>query len=147
MTKFKERRCRDCGEGMVRLLARAGRKTLYKFIELEVPKALTIPTCDHCGAEWHNDHTAAVFDEAMAQIFRSELVSIAQRAIERIEAASIRQSEVERAIGLSPGYLSKIKRGERAPEPVLVAQLALISINPKARLAEAHEVWTTKLAG
>jgi hypothetical protein len=146
MNKFQERRCRECGEGMVRLVAKPGRRTTYKFLELDVPADLAIPTCDHCGMEWHNDATAERFDEAMEQVFRRELTGIAQRALEHIDNAGVRQSEVERAIGLSPGYLSKIKRGERTPEPVLVAQLAIISMNPSARLSEAQKVWTTKLA-
>ena len=146
MSKFKERRCRECGEGTVRLVAQQGRKAVYKLLELDVPPTLVIPTCDHCGAEWHNDDTAAAFSEAMDDAFRRELVTIAQRALERIEQASVRQADVERAIGLSPGYLSKIKRGERTPEPALVAQLAIISMNPSARLSEAQRAWSTKLA-
>lgn len=146
MSKFKERRCRECGEGTVRLVTEPGRRTTYKFIELDVPSSVAIPVCDHCGTEWHNDTTAEAFDEAMEQAFRSELAVIAQRALERIDAAGVRQSDVERAIGLSAGYLSKIKRGERAPEPVLVAQLAIISMDPAARLADAQKVWSTKLA-
>jgi hypothetical protein len=146
MSKFQERRCRECGQGTVRLVAEPGRRTTYRFLELDVPVHVAIPTCDHCGMEWHNDTTAEVFDEAMEQVFRSELVTISHRALERIDAAGVRQSDVERAIGLSPGYLSKIKRGERAPEPMLVAQLAVISMNPAARLSEAQKAWATKLA-
>jgi hypothetical protein len=131
---------------MVRLVAEPGRRTTYKFLELDVPADLGVPACDRCEVEWHNDTTAAVFDEAMEQVFRRELATIAQRALDRIDAAGVRQSDVERAIGLSPGYLSKIKRGERAPEPALVAQLAIISMDPDARLADAQRVWTSKLA-
>lgn len=147
MTKFRGRRCRECGEGTVQLVAKPGRRTTYKFLELEVPASLEVPTCDHCGTEWHNDETAAAFDEAMEQVFRAELLAIAHRALEKLEKASVRQSDVERAMGLSPGYLSKIKRGDRSPEPMLVAQLAMISLDPSTRLSEAQQVWTTKLAG
>lgn len=146
MSKFKERRCRECGEGTVRLVAKPGRRATYKFLDLDVPAKLSVPTCDHCGTEWHSDETAAVFDEAMEQVFREELSGIARRALDHLDAAGVRQSDIERAIGLSPGYLSKIKRGERSPEPVLVAQLAIISMNPSARLSEAQNVWKTKLA-
>ena len=144
--KFRERRCRECGEGTVRLVAKPGRRATYKFLELHVPETLEVPTCDRCGTEWHNDETAEAFDAAMEQAFRAELLAIAQRALEKLEQAAVRQSDVERAIGLSAGYLSKIKRGERTPEAMLVTQLAMIAMDPKARLSEARNVWSSKLA-
>lgn len=143
--KFRERRCRECGEGMVRLVAKPGRRAPYKFLEIDVPEALAVPTCDRCGTEWHNDETAAAFDAAMEQAFRAELLAIAQRALEKLEQAAVRKSDVERAIGLSAGYLSKIKRGERTPEAMLVTQLAMIAMDPKTRLSEAQNVWASKL--
>jgi hypothetical protein len=66
----KERRCRECGKGTIRLVAKPGRRTTYKFLELDAPEHVAIPTCDHCGTEWHNDETAATFDEAMEQACR-----------------------------------------------------------------------------
>lgn len=142
---FKERRCRACGEGRVRLVARPGRKAMYKFLECEVPAELPIPTCDHCGSEWHNDQTAAHFDRVMEAVFRGDLLALAQRAIARIEDCAIRQSEVERVLGLSTGYLSKLKRGERSPEPALVSELVLVAADPARRLAEVQEGWRTRL--
>ena len=145
MTPFKERRCRACGEGRVRLLAQPGRTTMYKFLECEVPAELEIPTCDHCGSEWHDDHSAMRFDQAMEAVFRADLLALAQRAIARIEGHAIRQSEVERVLGLSAGYLSKLKRGERSPEPALVSELMLVATDPAQRLAEVQEGWKTRL--
>lgn len=98
-TKFRGRRCRKCGEGTVQLVAKPGRRTTYKFLELEVPASLELPTCDHCGTEWHNDETAAAFDGAMEQVFRAALLAIAHRAPEKLEKASdeaVRQQQRQR---------------------------------------------------
>jgi tRNA A-37 threonylcarbamoyl transferase component Bud32 len=52
MSEF-QRRCRECGKGYVKPLARAGRFARYKtFPRLEIPAHVEIPTCDRCSAEW-----------------------------------------------------------------------------------------------
>jgi len=43
---------------------------------------------------------------------------------------------VERVLGVSPGYLSKLKLGRRSPSAEIVSALALVSASPKRRLAE-----------
>ena len=43
-------------------------------------------------------------------------------------------------MGLSPGYLSKVKHGKEAPSTQLVALLALLATRPQ-RMAEIQRVW------
>ena len=63
MSDFNPRRCRECGEGMVRPLAKAGRTTPFRNMSaLAVPNTLAIPTCDHCGNEWIDPKTAEAID-------------------------------------------------------------------------------------
>jgi hypothetical protein len=50
MSEFKPRRCRECGTGTIRPLAK-------------VPSTVAIPTCDHCGNEWINAETAEALDQ------------------------------------------------------------------------------------
>ena len=66
-------RCVECGEGTVRPLAKAGRKTRHKTMVLEVPADIAVPTCDGCGAEWYDDTTARAVDEALEGVYRREL--------------------------------------------------------------------------
>jgi len=56
---------------MVKLAALPNRKVKYKGFLLDIPDTLLIPTCDRCGAEWHNDDSAKDFDAAMEAALRS----------------------------------------------------------------------------
>jgi hypothetical protein len=109
---------------------------------LEIPAQIQIPTCDNCGAEWLDDATARTVDSALEEIYRSELTRIAQEAIERI-AEIVPQRRVEELLGLSQGYLSKLRSGDRSPSPELVSHLALIARDPVARLQEIETLWKT----
>ena len=115
-------------------------KTLPK---LAVPAELMIPTCDNCGSEWMNDSIAAEIDKAMEPVYECALNAMARRAIHTI-AGSVSQSELERALGLSAGYISKLKNEERDPSPEIVARLATIARNPKKRIREILDVWEKK---
>lgn len=53
MSEHKPRRCRECGEGTVRPLAKRGRRMAFRNLTgLPVPASLQIPTCDNCGTEY-----------------------------------------------------------------------------------------------
>lgn len=47
----RPRRCRACGEGTIRPLAKDGQQ-------------VAIPTCDSCGSEWIDPETAKALDDA-----------------------------------------------------------------------------------
>jgi transcriptional regulator with XRE-family HTH domain len=56
------------------------------------------------------------------------------------------QRKLELLLGLSQGYLSRLRAGKGAPSPELVSHLALIAHDPKVRLLELERYWAT-LAG
>ena len=145
MTAFKRRRCYECGKGTIVPRTVPGRKITFKTLrDLKVPRTLAIPTCDHCGSEWMDEDTADAIDQAMYPVYRAEIKAMAQRAIDAI-CAVVQQRELESALGLSSGYISKIKKGDRDPSPELVAHLCTIAINPKARLKEIRAAWEGRL--
>lgn len=63
--EFKPRRCRECGEGTVRPLA----------------KEVVIPTCDKCSNEWINPETAEALDEALGDQERAELRALRSESV------------------------------------------------------------------
>ena len=67
--------CRECGIGLVRMLAVVGRTTPYKNLELEVPATLELPTCDNCGAEWLDHAATEALDDALELAYRAELAN------------------------------------------------------------------------
>ncbi len=141
MSEFKKRRCRECGEGQIRPLAVPGRRTQHQnMADLQVPADLEIPTCDHCGAQWFDAATAKRVDAVLEAVYREELRHRVRKAIAVISAC-VSQQRIESLLGLSQGYLSKLKAGDRDPSPELVSELALLARDPQARVQELLDYW------
>lgn len=141
MKNFHTMRCRACELGTVQLLARAGRTERYKTIEnLPIPPDLHIPTCDHCGAEWNRPEDALRVDRALQAVYRKELTRRAIAAIDRLVQVR-RAGEIEHILGLSQGYLSRIRSGAKVPAPDMVLELGLLALAPESRLREAEDFW------
>jgi len=73
MTRTTIRRCGQCGARAVVGVARAGRLTMYRNLELEVPAHVVVPTCAKCGAEWIDEAAAKALDEALERVYESKL--------------------------------------------------------------------------
>jgi transcriptional regulator with XRE-family HTH domain len=137
-----KRLCAECGRREVAPLPRSGRTSPYKnFTALPIPSDLEIPTCSHCGAEWIGAMDAERIDAALEKEAAAVLSRLAREAIAAI-GETITQGALEERLGLSAGYLSKVKRGREVPSPWLVSALALLAVRPK-RLNELANVWTT----
>src|SRR5262245_43743754 len=138
MSEFKPRRCRECGEGTVRPVAKAGRKMPFRnMAALAVPSTLAIPTCDHCGNEWIDPKTAGAIDEALQGAYAEELHKRLEAALVTILAtADVSQRRLEQLLGLSIGYLSRVRSKRGIASAQLVSALALIAEDPKRRLSE-----------
>jgi hypothetical protein len=108
---------------------------------LEIPAHVEIPTCDNCGAEWMDPATARAIDEALKRVYQASLRTLLNRALIKIRArTSMRR--VERLLGLSEGYLSKVSNSRSDPSAELVSNLGLISKNPTSRLRDLETFWT-----
>jgi len=137
----KARRCHECGIGKVKPLRVKGRYARYKTMpRLEIPKNVAIPTCDNCGAEWMDEEAAQALDKALDKAFRAELRSRAEKAIEAL-SKHVSQRRLEKLLGLSQGYLSKLRSGDRDPSAELVSQLAMLSKDPRRRIHELEAFW------
>jgi hypothetical protein len=140
-SKTTERRCHACGTGRVRPLARPGRRVRYKTIAaLEVPPEVAVPTCDACGTEWMTESTARQVDAALAAVYRRVLHDQARKALATL-TRHVTQRRLEELLGLSQGYLSKIRSGDRTPSPEFVGHLALLARDPEPRLRELQDLW------
>ena len=109
-----------------------------------VPGHIEIPTCGRCRAEFVDGETATELEPELSAAYTSELQSRARTAIDKI-CLFISQRQLELLIGLSQGYLSRLRSGQGTPSPPLVAQLASLAIDPERRLAEIKRFWAVSV--
>lgn len=134
-------RCLKCRQKSVRLRMRPGRTVRFRNMKaLSVPEDLPIPTCGRCGAEYVDPQTAARIDVALMETYRNALRRWVRRAID-IVTEYISQRRLELLLGLSQGYLSRLRAGHGNPSPELVSHLALMAHDPPARLRELEQFW------
>jgi hypothetical protein len=106
--------------------------------DLELPSDLQIPTCDGCGADFIDRRTAKRVDAALEAAYQRAVSERARLDVETI-ARSMPQRDLERLIGVSVGYLSKIKSGKEISGP-LASLLGLLASDSR-RLDELRRLW------
>lgn len=118
-----------------------GRRTRYRNIEgLELPADLPLPTCSSCG-EWQlTRESAPLLDRALGPAYERELREKAQEALAALVAQQVRQRDLEALLGLSAGYLSKLKNGKAEPSSVLVSCLMLLAVDSN-RMRDLDALW------
>jgi hypothetical protein len=118
----------------------------YRTIpDLAVPEELAIPTCNRCGEEWLDAVASARVEEALRRAYQAELWRKVEDSLRRLADAGMTQQELERILGLSVGYISKLKGGKET-SPQLVATLMLLASEPQARMAELRGLWSAARA-
>ncbi|MCP3963477.1 MAG: hypothetical protein GY719_37050 [bacterium] len=106
---------------------------------LPLPGDLEIPTCNSCGTEWIDRATASAVDAALEREYQRRLRQLAVTDLERLAARQVTQRRLEQLLGLSQGYLSKIRSGASRPSAALVSCLHLLAGDPERRLREMEE--------
>jgi hypothetical protein len=140
---MSRRICKACNKGEVVLLAVAGRRTRFRCIpDLEIPAEVAIPTCEHCGTEYIDAQVAQQIDAGLKEAFQQVLAQKMEAALETLVPYTP-QRELERLLGLSGGYLSKLKAGKET-SATLVATLMLLAADPVMRLEELRQAWRAR---
>ncbi len=132
--------CANCGKGEIRPVVRPGRTARYKNLAaVPLPEDLEIPTCNACGEEWIDRATARAIDVALEGEYQERLWHLAVASLEKLAASGVTQRRLEMILGLSHGYLSKIRSGASRPSAALVSCLHLLASDPECRLQEMEE--------
>ena len=136
-------RCIRCGQKTVLPRTGAGRTINFRNMPgMLVPMNLAIPTCSRCGQQYLDAETSQRIAAPLAEAYRQSLRHRARLAIDVI-CRLISQRKLELLLGLSQGYLSRLRAGAGNPSSELVSNLALIANNPAERLAELVDYWNT----
>ena len=70
----------------------------------------------------------------------AQRVKLARIAIRKLEDF-VSQRRLERLLGLSQGYLCRLKAGKQTPSMPIVALLALLAASPEKRLQKLSALW------
>ena len=141
MTSEPASLCVNCGSKTVRKRGRPGRTASYRnMAALPVPAHFPIPTCSRCRQEFVDPPTASELAKVLRELYRSALKARVRRAIDQLTQV-VSQRRLELLLGLSQGYLSRLRGGDGTPSPELVNHLALIARDPRARLDEIECYW------
>ena len=139
--------CPACGKGRVAPRGGEGRSFPYKQLPaLEIADDFQIPTCDACGEMFIGAAVAKKVDAHLERRYLRLLAETATAAIAKL-AEHARQQELEQLLGLSHGYLSKLRNGKKEPSPALVGELMMLAENPQKRVIELRRHWAAAGSG
>ena len=138
MAPPKGERCPCCGYASVHPLARPGRVVRYRNAALTLPAELCLPACRRCKYEPLG--LGALPAELLETLYRAELRQRVALAVARVQRY-LPQRRTELLLGLSQGYLSRLRAGDGVPGAPLVSLLALLAAHPQL-IAELEAYWT-----
>lgn len=135
-------RCPMCQKRAVRV-GRLGRTAPYRNMRvLRVPESVRLPQCTRCKHEWIDQRGREELLAALPAVFEEALKRRVRAAIDALCPLWISQRQLEDWLGLSQGYLSRLRAGAGVPSPELVSNLAILAMDPRPRLAELRRYWS-----
>lgn len=134
--------CPSCERGVLILRGGPGRFFPYRmFKALELPEDVQLPTCNFCEKIVFSPTLAVAFDEGMSRAFQAQLSKVISDAIGELTPDYLSQQDLERLLGVSRGYVSKLKTGKDSSPPI-AALLSLLAADPVSRLKELDQLWS-----
>jgi len=109
---------------------------------LPIPDDVPMLQCDRCGTEYADDETAEAVDRALKAVHDQRLRQMAIEAMDVIEEAGVPAAVIEKLLGLSGSYLSRLRSSNRTPSPQLVLHLRKIALSPSAQVLDIQRLWT-----
>jgi hypothetical protein len=134
--------CYFCGEGTIVPRNLRGSVLQYRDErEIPVEADVFVPTCDACGESLLNDETSKALDAVLEPAYRRLRAERLRHELGRaLSALKITQADLERLLGLSPGYVSKLIKGKRVAETSLYRFVHLLNANPEFGLRALADV-------
>ena len=135
------RRCIRCGAKAVKPRKGSGRTTNYRTMPcMPIPEDLLIAACGRCQSEYLDAQTSTTLGPQLQEVYLACLRTRVRSAID-ILSRHVSQRRLERMMGMSQGYFSRLRAGAGNPSPELVGSLALLCQNPPERLKELANFW------
>lgn len=134
--------CCFCGEGTIAPRNLRGAVLPYRD-EREIPVEgdVFVPTCDACGESLLDEEASKALDAVLEPAYRRLRAERVQHELGSVLAAlGITQGDLERLLGLSPGYVSKLIKGKRVAETPLYRFVHLLNADPQFGLRALADV-------
>lgn len=109
------RPCGGCGEGMLRPTNIAGMVMEHRDDpRVRIRDDFTLPVCDACGDMTLTLEQAAGLDAVLERSYRRKRLRQQCALINDLRRRGLTQVQIERFAYLSPGYVSKLRKGKLA---------------------------------
>lgn len=109
------RACGGCGEGLLRPTNIAGTVMQHRDDpRVRIRRDLVVPVCDVCGDMALDDAHTTALDEALEDAYRHRRLRQQRALINDLRRKGLTQMQIERFAHLSPGYVSKLRKGKLA---------------------------------
>jgi hypothetical protein len=133
--------CYFCGEGTIAPRNLRGSVLQYRDERaIPVEADVFVPTCHACGESLLDDATSAALDALEPAYRRLRAEHLQHELGLALSALKITQGDLERLLGLSPGYVSKLLKGKRIAETSLYRFVHLLNANPQFGLRALADV-------
>jgi hypothetical protein len=99
-----------------------------------------VPTCDRCHERFIDTATAGALDEALEASLIALNRALVDEAIARL-ATVHSERQWEKRLGLSPGYLSRLRSGKES-SVALTTLLVLLSQSPARQWSHLDRLWS-----
>jgi hypothetical protein len=109
------RACGSCGEGMLRPTSITGTTMEYRDDpRVRIRRDLVLPVCDACGDMALDEEQTIALDDALEEAYRRKRLRQQRALINDLRRKGLTQMQIERFAHLSPGYVSKLRKGKLA---------------------------------
>lgn len=136
----KHKRCPACEKGTVTPIPTQTPMPYRHVTALRPAWPVNVPTCDQCREQFINTATARSLDAALEAALQSRQTQLLSDAIERLGTVRT-QRQWEKRLGLSPGYLSRLKTGKDG-SVVLTTLLGLLGQAPARQWRQVEDLWS-----
>ncbi|MFZ5440932.1 MAG: hypothetical protein ACOZQL_13065 [Myxococcota bacterium] len=136
----KPKKCPACERGV--LVGKPTREAMpFRHAPAVMPAwPVEVPTCTECGERFLDAKTAKAWDEALEEGLAAHQRRLLAAAVERLSSVRM-QREWEKRLGLSPGYLSRLKAGKECSVP-LATLLAILAEAPEVAWDQVGRLWS-----
>lgn len=135
-------RCPHCGAAAIMLKSGTGRNFPYRNLAgVPISDTLLLPTCPRCDQLSLDAEARAALAPVLAAQYRQILRERARRAIKTL-VAHISQSKLEKLLGLSHGYLCRVRAGKGTPSFALEVLLTVMAADPAVHLSQISAQWS-----